>query len=458
MENLTIVSVDGHAQAPPEVWPEYLEARFHDLLPSLHEDQALYRQINGLVMSRTLDAVDVYDHERAYRDGGDRGLHDLDVRLAEMDREGVAGEFVVHGDGRIVAMCFEAGNRMYPLDACQAGVRGYHRWVHDTFGSRGDRLFLVGAVGSGPCADLDHTLSEAAWIADHGFKGTSIPGFTAYAGQPPLSDAYWEPLWALCEERGLALWVHGGHGLPQAALGEEVVAAYAQFEAVGGDIDAFWAGLTTAMFNGELLESATPRQAMWQLMFSGVFDRHPGLTLMMNEVRADWIPATLDHLDAVYDKHRTDLPAKRRPSEYWDQNGMACMSFVHRSEIEMRREIGVGSLTFGRDYPHSEGTWPNTLEWLRDAFAGVPEDEVRMILGGNVIDRLGLDRAALESVAAELGPAAASLIDGGGRPAVAPELLAHFDARGGYLKPAERGGRIDEIAALVEHDLATTWR
>jgi len=32
---------------------------------------------------------------------------------------------------------------------------------------------------------------------------------------------------------------------------------------------------------------------MWQLMLGGVFDRHPNLKLMMTEVRADWIPATL---------------------------------------------------------------------------------------------------------------------------------------------------------------------
>ena len=60
-------------------------------------------------------------------------------------------------------------------------------------------------------------------------------------------------------------------------------------------------------------DSPRPRRPMWQLMLGGVFDRHPDLKLVLTEVRADWIPATLRHLDAVYEQHRSDLPARRRP-------------------------------------------------------------------------------------------------------------------------------------------------
>ena len=30
MDQLIVVSMDSHAQAPPESWPEYLEARYHE--------------------------------------------------------------------------------------------------------------------------------------------------------------------------------------------------------------------------------------------------------------------------------------------------------------------------------------------------------------------------------------------------------------------------------------------
>ncbi len=451
MDELVVVSVDSHAQPPPEVWPEYLETRYHDLLPELLEEQEIYYFVMKLVFDRTHTQYDVFDREGVYQAGNWRGLYDLDIRLAEMDREGIAGEFVNSGDGRIIALFFEPGNRVRSAEVCRAGVQGYHRWLTDTFGGHLDRFFLVGASGSGPCGDLDPVLHELDWISDHGYRATAIPGKTTYPGEPPLSSPFWEPFWARCDEKGLALWIHAGQGMEQGSLWQEVESAYAQFDAVGRDFDRFWDILVTGVFRGELLDSPKPRQAMWQLMFSGVFDRYPDLKLMMNEVRGDWLPATLRHLDDVWATHRDDLPAKRPPSEYWELNCQAGLSFVHKAEVEHRHEMGVETLSFGRDYPHSEGTWPNTVEWLRDAFAGVTEDELRLILGENAIRTFGLDRAQLAAIASRIGPTVDAIT---GEHFVEPALVEHFDARGGYLRTFEGDRRILEIDALVQEDLA----
>jgi hypothetical protein len=131
---------------------------------------------------------------------------------------------------------------------------------------------------------------------------------------------------------------------------------------------------------------------------------------------------------------------------------MTSLSFVHRSEVAMRHELGIETLSFGRDYPHNESTWPNTREWLRDAFAGVPENEVRLVLGENAIRVLGLDRARLAVIAADIGPSIAEL-QRDGTP-VDPALIAHFDLRGGYLKPAEGDAKLPEVMNLVEDDVA----
>ena len=42
MDRLIFVSSDSHAGVPKELWSEYLDPRFHDLLPGLREDNEVY--------------------------------------------------------------------------------------------------------------------------------------------------------------------------------------------------------------------------------------------------------------------------------------------------------------------------------------------------------------------------------------------------------------------------------
>ena len=350
MENLIVVSVDSHAQAPPEAWPEYLEPRYHEYLPSLHEENEAYTTVMGSLAHRvvgTPDALAVYDKERRYRDGGFRGIWDADLRLEEMDREGIAGEFAYHGDHRATAIFHNVFNRKYDLEVCEAGVRAYHRWAADTFGAARDRIFLVAAGSAG--IDMGATLAELEWISDHGFRGTYAPGFISYPGIPPLFDEYWEPVWTLCEERGLPLFIHAGFGSQQGLLFPLVERIKAELDAAGSAVEQAVERIRKEVFTTDFFADVKPRRPMWQLMLGGVFDRHPNLRLVMTEVRADWMPATLRYLDAVYELHRADLPATRMPTEYWHSNCLTSLSFVHRAEVEMRHELGIETLAFGRD-------------------------------------------------------------------------------------------------------------
>jgi hypothetical protein len=68
---------------------------------------------------------------------------------------------------------------------------------------------------------------------------------------------------------------------------------------------------------------------------------------------------------------------------------------------------------WGNDFPHPEGTWPHTKEWLRDAFWDIPADETGAILGGNAAGIYHFDVAALAPVAARIGPTAAELAQTG---------------------------------------------
>ena len=59
-------------------------------------------------------AMELFDSEEAYRSGGWEGAWDKDMRLAQMDREGIAAEFVHHGFFRVNDLGFSVMNDTYP--------------------------------------------------------------------------------------------------------------------------------------------------------------------------------------------------------------------------------------------------------------------------------------------------------------------------------------------------------
>jgi predicted TIM-barrel fold metal-dependent hydrolase len=458
VDRLLFVSADGHATMPPALWPEYLERAYHEHLPRLTEENRRFTDVMRLLNDYDLiyegvlpgSHYDVFDQEGLFRDGQWAGAWDRDVRLAQMDREGVAAEFVFNGYFRATDLFFNVSNTVYPVDVAQAGVRAYHRWLAETFGADRDRLLLVGTVGR--CLDVDEVVRETAWVADNGFAATYAPGFTSHPDLVPLDDPSWEPFWALCADRGLPLVVHGGYGFEPGFSYGSLTRVYTEVRDAGGSDEDAVRALRSGVFNDGFFTDLRGRQVLWRLMLSGVFDRHPGLRLMMTEVRADWVPAALRSLDRIFEEHRDTIPAQRKPSEYWERHCMAGLSFMHRSEIEMRHEIGIETLSFGRDYPHTEGTWPNTKDYLRTLFAGLPEDEVRLILGENLARFLELDLAHLAPLVDRIGLGIHEVLD----PAVDldPNLLAHFDARCGLSKPAEGDRRVEQMEPLVRDDLA----
>ena len=89
------------------------------------------------------------------------------------------------------------------------------------------------------------------------------------------------------------------------------------------------------------------------------------------------------------------------PSEYFDRNCGIGSSNTRRRELARRYEIGVGNIMWGNDFPHPEGTWPYTREFLKDRFWDIPIDETAQILGLNQVEFYDFD---LDKLAADRRP------------------------------------------------------
>lgn len=429
---LVVVSADGHAGGPPELYREYLETEHHDALDALVEVDREWR--DQAISQRRFSAqtLDLIDRGGAIRGGGELGAWELDRRLAELDREGVAAEVLIPGHQVSMLPFFSHINAAFPPQLRAAGARAYHRQLADMMAESGGRLF--GIADPGPCLDLDATVRELHWLAAHGFVGVAPPGNVADPDLAPLVDPVWEPFWAACEELDLALTIHAAYGLPQfgdrrremAQMAEDPEGALMAQMAADISIDQFPADHPARQ------ALTIPRRTVWQLMMGGVLDRHPGLRLVLTEVRADWVPAVIE----VTERHFADGHAAlaRPPRQYWHDHVWVAPSSPRPYEVALRHVLGVDRFMFGMDFPHPEGTWPNTREWLADAFAGVPIEEARLMLGENAIDCYRLDAAPLRAVAERIGPRPADVASA--RPPDA--LLAQFHARSGYQRPEEQ--------------------
>ena len=284
-----------------------------------------------------------------------------------------------------------------------------------------------------------------------------VPGSPLDPDLPPLHAPYFEPFWAKCAELEMVLRVHAGWGLAQGTFTAMADVFFRQAQADGdgskdgpvnilreagrvlsdevepldsSDVSEAAAEFLANDANSIFQLDMQPRRLIWQLMLAGVFDRHPGLQFVLSEMRADWVPITLAHLDASFE--RGEMPLRKRPSEYWDQHFWTVPSSPHVCEIEMRKELGMQKMLFGVDFPHLEGTWPNTKDWIRHTFADVPEAEARAILGEQAIEVFGFDRKLLAKVAERIGPSPADVLGGGFN--VDQRLLEAFHVRAGMLR------------------------
>ena len=154
---------------------------------------------------------------------------------------------------------------------------------------------------------------------------------------------------------------------------------------------------------------------MDQLVFGGVFERHPGVRLVLTESPGTWWNFVLQEMDSIYltDTRSYGPSEKERvpglPSEYAAEQVFIGASFHARFEAEDAIAKGYEDrVIWGSDYPHFEGTYqydalgPNgeAMTWaaMRFHYAGLPDEQVRRFLGGNAMAAYDLDPVALAKV------------------------------------------------------------
>jgi predicted TIM-barrel fold metal-dependent hydrolase len=388
-DNYALISTDTHAGLPPEQYREYIEPKYRQAFDDAAQLSA------SLVLDRD-------DHEKflaAWNSeigdhGGMEGAWDPTVRTKEMDGEGVVAEVIfpdadAAGVGGVSNSPFSSGlgsSGDSDPELVMAGAKAHNRWISEFCQNDPDRRFGIAIVPA--LHDVAEAVTEVEWAAANGIRGgIMIPA--RWGGYPAYNDPRYNRLWAACAETGLVVHTHSGVGPTDYTWAPGFLSIYAA--------EAYW-------------WAARP---LWALLLGGVFERYPTLRYALAENGAWWVPDILDRIDAKWDgDHATRKFGPKtfrdglvmKPSDYYRRNCWMASSVMGDVEVERREKIGVDRLMWGHDYPHPEGTWPHTREWLRNRFGRVPVADTRRILGLNAADLYGFDLSKLAPVVDRVGP------------------------------------------------------
>ena len=377
-----VISADGHVDLiwlPPDLFTSNASAKFKDRMPHVvdgpkgpmwvSKNGANFGLLNGMgsagreYVPGVIHRSDRMASTGLYEDGkkGIRRLTDVELRLKDQDRDGVQAE-VLYG-------VLGSSMRLNDNEAADEMLRIYNDWLYSFCKPHPERLAGLANI---PSHSMESAVAEVKRVAKMGgFKGLDI------ANRPdmvPLWDPFWDPLWAISEETKLPIHIHtiGGRSPDVTKYPPHV-----QRRIFAVHITGFQMHMSGFLMG---------------LIFSGALERHPGLKVVIGEAGIGWIPYVLDHMDLEWEDQFKDLELKMKPSEYWKRQ---CYATYQTDPVGVRLIdlLGEDNVMWGNDFPHPDGIWPDSKEFLDRELGPLPEKVRRKIVCDNAAKLYGFGAA-----------------------------------------------------------------
>jgi predicted TIM-barrel fold metal-dependent hydrolase len=362
----TLISVDDHLMEPPHTFEGRLPRRLQDKAPRVVEteeghqvwqfDGQPYFQVGFMCVAGRPHE----DHrvEPARFDEVRPGCWRIDDRIKDMDIGGIHASvnFPSGVTGFGGTLFSETKDEALGLACTQA----WNDWLFEEWYSPyPDRIVPLGIT---LLSDPEKGAEEIRRNAARGFRAVTVPEQPHKLGYPPVFSEHWEPIVRACAETETVLNLHiGASGFPSMPAGAPMLE------------------LGATLFGPMAIEAC----AEW--LWSGYPARYPELKIAMSEGGIGWVGMLIDRVDNImarsgYGKGWPD--AKNSPSDVLRRNFWFCM-IDDPSTISTKDVIGVENILFESDYPHGDGTWPNTQEVMRKTLGHLPDAEIRMIAHEN---------------------------------------------------------------------------
>ncbi len=373
MEDMILISVDDHVVEPPNLFDQHLPAQWKPKAPRLvrKKDGSDVWVFGGEQYPNVaLNAVvgrppEEYGMEPTSFDQLRPGTYNVHERIRDMNANGV-----------LASLCFpsfpglfgEKFSKHADRETALIMLKAYNDWHIDEWcGSHPGRFIPLGLL---PCWDPQLMAEEVRRLARKGCRAVSFTESPEAHGWPSIHNDYWRPFWKACVDEGTVICIHIGSGSGM------------KFAAMDAPVDTM---IT--------LQPIASVDCAVNLLWSPVLRDFPGIRFALSESGIGWMPYFLERADYVHERHHAwthqDFGG-RKPSDVWREHCISC--FIHDPVgIRNRDIIGVHTITWECDYPHSDSTWPKSPERLWECFGDVPREDVDKITHENAIRFFGFD-------------------------------------------------------------------
>jgi predicted TIM-barrel fold metal-dependent hydrolase len=373
---MLVLSSDSHVFEPPDLWQTRIDRAFRDRAPRIERidgaDQIVVERDQilsgiGLISNAgaRFEAPETITARGRFEDVH-KGGYDPEQHLKDMALDGVAGEVLYPSQGLFYFKVTDAA-------LMSAIFRAYNDWLAEFCKTDPARLKGIAMVN---LDDVAAGISELERTARLGLCGAMISEYPAEKRR--YDQPEYENFWAAAASLDMPLSLHTATRRQGRIRG-------------AGD-------KTLRDASSRATKAFYPAMSLCDMIFSGVFERHPGLTVAIVEFELAWAPHVLATMDYTY-RERHDEAFHRfkngmRPSDFFRRN--VVLSFQEDAVgIRLRDVIGINNMMWGSDYPHSESTFPQSRKILSEILKGVPEDEQAKIAGLNAARIYDFDTARL---------------------------------------------------------------
>jgi predicted TIM-barrel fold metal-dependent hydrolase len=347
-----LISVDSHVLVRPDDVRKRLPAAAAAAYDEALKAQAVAGEKLRGGVKMTLG--DDFDLEGARSPG----YYEPNARLKEMDRDGVDVE-VLYSELSSFRHFHLTGEHW------KAVARAFNDHMSDFAAVNPDRLVVSYQL---PLVEIDHAVTEVYRLAELGARSVQLPNYPGELGFADYHDESYEPLWSALEETKISISQHLG---PRDSLWE-----------VFRRDPTPKKGIFTSMTPMALAENL----AWWIL--TGPLERHPELKVVLVEPGLGWVRFYLDILDGRVGMY--DFPAiTEKPSFYFHRQ--MYLTFMDEPRgVALRHDLGVENIMWSTDFPHPATTWPNSQDFIKRNFDGIPDDETELMVCGNAVKLYGL--------------------------------------------------------------------